>query len=116
MGEVRLRIIDCCSQLVSEQSVAALDNEITTVSASGYTGGLTMTAGTGGVAVTTGSGADDITGGAGDDTINTGAGADNVAATAGGDELASFVPLDFGADAPPLIAWISQPLTEYNVL
>jgi Ca2+-binding RTX toxin-like protein len=65
---------------------AALDNEITTVSASSFTGGLTMTAGTGGVAVTTGSGADDITGGAGDDIIITGAGADTVTATAGGDD------------------------------
>jgi len=66
---------------------SAVENSMTTMDASTFTGNLTVTLGTGGDTVTSGSGADSITGGSGADTISTGAGNDFIKGEDGADDI-----------------------------
>lgn len=66
---------------------SAVENSMTTMDASSFTGNLTVTLGTGGDTVTSGSGADTITGGSGADTISTGAGNDYIKGEDGADDI-----------------------------
>ena len=81
---------------------APVSGEVTTVSASAFTGDLSITLNANGVAATSGSGADTIVGGAGADSFTTGAGADSITAGDGNDTVTAGAGADviiLGADA-----------------
>jgi hypothetical protein len=66
-------------------NLGTVGNDVTTVDANSFSGGLTVTTGTGAQTITGGSGADVLDGGAGNDSVNGGAGNDTITIDSTGD-------------------------------